>query len=207
MQRIRLKWSLWFLLASKTLMANLFHVPLKERKQWCCFASWASFITICATFKRQWRKKSFWNLLSAPAWGSKGAAQHFPTPVTAEHSQGERARGVPGLPVPMLLPPLAAGGSRAQEGYRETAMLGIGSQEKSQVLGTGSPGKEPGLFLAGEVVLASGAVLCVLARNQSVTEQQLYLRQNTPLFLPFLRHPFLLGAQCQGVPQWQNTLA
>lgn len=34
-------------------------------------------------------------------------------------------------------------------------------QEKSQVLGTGSSGKEPGLFLAGEVVLAGGAVLCV----------------------------------------------
>lgn len=105
------------------------------------------------------------------------------------------------MPVPVLLPPLAAGGSRAQECYRKAAMLGIGSQERSQVLGMGLPGKEPGLFLAGEVVLAGGVVLCFLARNRSVTEQQLYLRQDILLFLLFLRHPFLLGAQCQGVPQ------
>lgn len=57
---------------------------------------------------------------------------------------------MPRLPVLVLLPPLAAGGHRAQECYRKTAMLG-----------TGLPGKEPGLFLTGEVVLAGGAVLCV----------------------------------------------
>lgn len=57
---------------------------------------------------------------------------------------------MPRLPVPVPLPPLAAGGHRVQECYRKTAVLGIGL-----------PGKEPGLFLAGEVVLAGGAVLCV----------------------------------------------
>lgn len=57
---------------------------------------------------------------------------------------------MPRLPVLVLLPPLAAGRHRAQECYRKTAMLG-----------TGLPGKEPGLFLTGEVVLAGGAVLCV----------------------------------------------
>lgn len=73
-------------------------------------------------------------------------------------------------------------------------------QEKSQVLGTGSPGKEPGLFLAGEVVLAGGAVLCAPCQESVCARAALYLRQNIPLFLPFLRQWFLHGAQCQGVP-------
>ena len=97
---------------------------------------------------------------------------------------------MPRLHVTVLLPPLVARGNRKQERYKKMMMLGIGS-----------PGKEPGLFLAGEVVLAGGTVLCVPCQESVCDGAVLHLRQNIPLFLPFPRHLFLFGAQRQGVPR------
>lgn len=171
-------------------MADLF---LKERKQQCCLASQAQLVPP----SKGSAEKSCWDLLSVLARGSKGAAQHFPTPVIR---QGERAWAVPGLPV-LVLPLLAAGGNRAQGCYRKTAMLGIGS-----------PGEEPGV---GNGIIRKrarfvprwgggagwwGCAVCSLP-GISRCWSRVYLRQNIPLFLPFPRQPFLLGAQCQGVPQ------
>lgn len=53
------------------------------------------------------------------------------------------------------------------------------------MLGIGSPGKGPGLFLAGEVVLAGGTALCVPCKESCCDGAALHLRQNNPKVSPW----------------------
>lgn len=168
MQRIRLKWSFWFHLASKTLMANLFRVPLKEDSD--AVLHLELFSSQLVPPSKGNAEKSLWNLLSVLAWGSKGAAQHFPTPVVAERSQGERAWGVARLPVLVLLPCLLPEDTERRSGTEKLQCWELDCQEKSQVCSS-----------LGRWCWLVGLCCVFLARNQSVTEQQLYLRQNSPV--------------------------